>query len=83
MSNIASNVDAVNTAVSSLHSVHAGNGMQVSLSQSKISGMTAGAEVSNQLLPNISNLVDCVKAQSDKFKGIAEFFAHIDSQVKM
>lgn len=82
MQKIASNVDSANAAVSGIKSVSTDKGQQTSLGESTVPSMTAGAEVSNQLLSDLSGLIDCVKAQSDTFPAIAEFFVLTDSQVK-
>ncbi|WP_258379295.1 hypothetical protein [Enterococcus plantarum] len=44
--------------------------------------MKKGTEVTNQLLSDLSQLVDCVKEQSQKFPKIAEIMAIEDSKIK-
>ncbi|MFD2388050.1 hypothetical protein [Enterococcus rivorum] len=44
--------------------------------------MKQGKEVNNQLLTNLSELVECVKKQSQKFPEIAEIMAIEDSKMK-
>ena len=44
--------------------------------------MTQGTEVNNQLLVDLSQLIDCVKEQSSNFPKIAEVMANEDSKIK-
>lgn len=82
MTKIASDVSAATASTSGITSITATKGQQVSLGKSKVSSMTKGAEVTNQLLTDISKLIDCVKEQSQKFPKIAEIMAIEDSKVK-
>lgn len=82
MSKIASNTGSATVAVAGIKSITINKGQQVSLGQSTIPSMKTGAEVNNQLLLDLSQLVDCVTVQSEKFPKIAELFALRDSQVK-
>lgn len=82
MVKVASDTDTANAAVKDIKSVNISKGKQVLLGQSTVPSMKTGAEVSNQLLSNLAQLVDCVIAQSDKFPKIAELMALRDSQVK-
>lgn len=82
MVNIASDVGAATTATSGIKSVSVNKGTQVSLGKSNINSMTNGTEVNNQLLSDLSQLIDCVKEQSQKFPKIAEIMAIEDSKIK-
>lgn len=82
MTKIASDVSAATASTSGITSITATKGQQVSLGKSNVSSMTKGAEVTNQLLTDISKLIDCVKEQSQKFPKIAEIMAIEDSKVK-
>lgn len=82
MANIASDTGAAEGAVSGIKSVSVNKGKQVSLGKSNIGGMTRGTIVTNQLLSDLSQLIDCVKDQSQKFPKIAEIMEIEDSKIK-
>ena len=44
--------------------------------------MKKGAQVSNQMLTNLSKLVDCINIQANKFPKLAAAIASRDSQTK-
>lgn len=69
-------------AVEGVQSVSINKGTQVSLGKSTIGSMEQGTEVNNQLLSDLSQLIDCVKEQSQKFPKIAEIMAIEDSKIK-
>lgn len=81
MSKIASNTDAAVTAVVDIKSISITEGESVNLAKSNVSSMTIGTEVSNTLLLNISELIDCVQKQSEKFPQIAELMQSEDNQI--
>ncbi|MBP2097993.1 hypothetical protein [Enterococcus rivorum] len=82
MGKIASDISAASGAVAGIESVAVSKGKQVSFGKSTISSMKQGKEVNNQLLTNLSELVECVKKQSQKFPEIAEIMAIEDSKMK-
>lgn len=82
MSHIASDIGAATGAVSGIKSVEVKKGQQVSLGKSNVSSMETGMEVNNQLLPDLANLIECVKEQGNKFPKIAELIAIEDSKIK-
>ncbi|PZL77178.1 hypothetical protein [Enterococcus plantarum] len=82
MVNIASDVGAATRATTGINAVSVNKGTHVSLGKSNISSMKKGTEVTNQLLSDLSQLVDCVKEQSQKFPKIAEIMAIEDSKIK-
>lgn len=82
MSHIASDIGAATGAVSGIKSVEVNKGQQVSLGKSNVSSMETGMEVNNQLLPDLANLIECVKEQGNKFPKIAELIAIEDSKIK-
>ncbi|MBP2100669.1 hypothetical protein [Enterococcus rivorum] len=81
MGNIASDIGTATAAVGGLQSVSVNKGQQVTLGTSTVASMKAGAELSNQLLSNLSDLVECVKEQSQSFPKIAEMIAIEDSKI--
>ncbi|WP_321388477.1 hypothetical protein [uncultured Enterococcus sp.] len=81
MVNIASDLGAANRAVSGISSISVNTGRQISLGKSNIESMIVGTEVNNQLLSDLSNLISCVKRQSQKFPKIAEILAIEDSKI--
>ncbi|MDA9470445.1 hypothetical protein [Enterococcus sp. 5H] len=82
MSYIVSDIGAATGAVSGIKSVEVNKGQQVSLGKSNVSSMETGMEVNNQLLPDLANLIECVKEQGNKFPKIAELIAIEDSKIK-
>ncbi|MGG5342586.1 hypothetical protein [Enterococcus sp. AZ192] len=82
MANIASDIGAAAGAVAGVSAVSISGGQQVTLSRSNINSMTQGAEISNQLISNLSQLIECVKEQSQTFPKIAEIIAIEDSKIK-
>lgn len=82
MVNIASDVGAATRATTGIKAVSVNKGTHVSLGKSNINSMKKGTEVTNQLLSDLSQLVDCVKEQSQKFPKIAEIMAIEDSKIK-
>ncbi|MGX7420716.1 hypothetical protein ACWOFR_18240 [Carnobacterium gallinarum] len=82
MVKIASNIDVANKAVAGVKSVILNKGQQVTLRKSTVLSMKTGTEVNNQLLSDLSQLVECVSTQSEKFPKIAELIALQDSQIK-
>lgn len=82
MSKIASNTGSATSAISGVKSVSVNKGKQVVLGKSNISSMKTGTTVNNQLLSDLSQLVTCVKEQSEKFPQLAEVIALRDSQTK-
>lgn len=82
MGKIASDTGTANNAITSVNSVSVNKGQQASLGKSNITSMTKGAEVTNQLLSDLSQLIDCVKEQSQKFPKIAEIMAIEDAKIK-
>ncbi|MBP2100072.1 hypothetical protein [Enterococcus rivorum] len=81
MGTIASDIGTATAAVGGLQSVSVNKGQQVTLGTSTVASMKAGAELSNQLLSNLSDLVECVKEQSQSFPKIAEMIAIEDSKI--
>ncbi|ALS00056.1 hypothetical protein ATZ33_01245 [Enterococcus silesiacus] len=82
MGNIASDIGVATGAVSGINDISVNKGTQVSLGKSNVSSMKQGSEVNNQLLSDLSQLIDCVKEQSQKFPKIAEIMAIEDSKIK-
>lgn len=82
MENIASDAGAAAGAVAGIGAVSVVSGQQVTMGKSNISSMTHGAEINNQLLSNLSQLIECVKEQSQTFPKIAELIAIEDSKIK-
>lgn len=82
MSKVASNLGTATSAISGISGVSVNQGQQVSLGQSNIDSITKGAEINNQLLSNLSELVARVQVQSQKFPKIAEIMAIEDSKMK-
>ncbi|MEI5993271.1 hypothetical protein [Candidatus Enterococcus mansonii] len=82
MAKIASDIGSASGAVSGINAVSVNKGSQVSLGKSNISSMKKGAEVTNQLLSDLSQLIDCVKEQGQKFPKIAKIMAIEDSKIK-
>ncbi|MGX7149458.1 hypothetical protein IGL98_002394 [Enterococcus sp. DIV0840] len=82
MVNIASDIGVATGAVSGINAVSVNKGTQVSLGKSNVSSMKQGSEVNNQLLSDLSQLIECVKEQSQKFPKIAEIIAIEDSKIK-
>lgn len=82
MGHIASDSGAATNAISGIQSVEVNKGQQVSLGESNVSSMKTGTEVTNQLLPDLTNLIECVKEQGNKFPKIAELIAIEDSKFK-
>lgn len=82
MAKIASNIGSANAAITAVNSVSLNRGQQVTLGKSNIPSMKTGMTVNNQLMTDLSQLVSCVKQQSQKFPKIAEMIAIRDSQVK-
>lgn len=79
MVNIASNSSLAQTAVSDVTAVSVDKGEQVSLDKSNLSSMKSGKKLNNQLL---TDLVNCVQEQSEKFPQIANMMDLQDSQIK-
>lgn len=79
---IASNIGAAQGAVLGVKGVSIEGNTVVTMGQSNVTSMTDGATVANQILTNLSQLVECVKTQADKFPQIAEIIAIRDSQVE-
>ncbi len=82
MVKVASDIGVATGAVAGVQSVSVNKGEQVSLGESNVSSMTQGTEVNNQLLVDLSQLIDCVKEQSSNFPKIAEVMAIEDSKIK-
>lgn len=82
MVNIASDIGAASGAVAGVKSVSVNKGTQVSFGKSNVNSMTQGAEINNQLLSDLSELIDCVQEQAQKFPKIAEVIAIEDSKIK-
>lgn len=80
MVNIASNSGLAQTAVSDVTAVSVDKGEQVSLDKSNLSSMKSGKKVNNQLL---TDLINCVQEQSEKFPQIAKMMDLQDSQIKL
>ncbi|MEE9727261.1 hypothetical protein VL806_07870 [Listeria seeligeri] len=81
MTKVASNTEEASAAVTSVQSVSAEKGKQVTMEKSNISSMKTGKSVNNAWLPDIGELVECVQMQSEKFPQIAEQMALHDSQI--
>ncbi|WP_088815699.1 MULTISPECIES: hypothetical protein [Listeria] len=81
MSKIASNTSSAQSAVSDVKNVSIDKGDQVSFGKSNLVSMKAGKNVSNQLLTDLVDLVECVQEQSEKFPKIAELMALQDSHI--
>lgn len=81
MSQIASDIGAASAAIASIESIEVNKGEQVSLEKSNISSMKTGTEANNQLMSDLSSLIDCVKEQGAKFPKIAELMAIEDSKI--
>ena len=80
MVRIASNEATAQSAVSSISNLTMPRGRTINLGQSTIPSMTAGVEVSNQLLANLEKLVKEVQTQADKFPKLAQVMAQRDQQ---
>jgi hypothetical protein len=81
MVQIASETEAASKSVSEIKTISLNQGTQVTLSKSNISSMTIGTEINNQLLTDLSQLINCVKEQSQQFPKIAELIAIEDSKI--
>lgn len=81
MGKIASDIGVASEAVTGITAVSVPKGTQVSFGKSTINSMKQGKEVNNQLLNNLSEVVECVKEQSQKFPKIAEIMAIEDSKM--
>ena len=82
MVKIASNQGAAQAAASGINKVSVSSGYQCTLEKINLSGMKKGAQVSNQMLTNLSKLVDCINIQANKFPKLAAAIASRDSQTK-
>lgn len=82
MTDIASDTSAAERATAGIKDVSINKGTQATLEESTVSSMTTGTEVNNQLLTDLSQLIDCVKEQSQKFPKIAELMAIEDSKIQ-
>jgi len=82
MGKIASNIGIANSAITGVNNLSVNRGQQVTLGKSNIASMKTGMTVNNQLMTNLTQLVNCVQQQSQKFPKIAEMIAIRDSQVK-
>ncbi|TFJ42667.1 hypothetical protein CKN73_04460 [Carnobacterium divergens] len=82
MGKLASSISAASIAVKGVQSVSINSGVQVYFDKSSITSMKTGEKVNNQLLSDLSQLIDCVKEQSQKFPKIAEIIAIEDSKFK-
>lgn len=56
------------------------NGQQITIAESNISAMTNGANFSNQLLPTLNNLSNCVQKHAKKFPELAHVIETRDKQ---
>ena len=81
MEKIASNEAVAQSAVSGIKNISVINSQSCFLNSSNISSMKDGVEVCNRLLVDLSDLVDCVKKQADKFPEIAAAISIRDRQV--
>lgn len=79
MGKIASNQGAAQAAVSGISNVSVSGGAKCQLGKSNLSGMKKGAQVSNQLVANVSKMVECVNNQANKFPKLATVIAARDS----
>lgn len=57
-------------------------GIQVTLDKRTLQSIENGKEVNNQLLTDLSQLLDCVKTQNETFSKIAELIKIKDNQIK-
>ncbi|BDR59428.1 hypothetical protein [Xylocopilactobacillus apicola] len=60
-------------------SIHGGK--YASITQSNIPGMLTGKTVSDEIVPDLAQLVECVKEQSSKFQKISEEFNRVDDSI--
>lgn len=82
MVKIASNTETANVAVAGVAAVTIQKGEQISLNDCSIMSMKTGMQLNNQLLSDLSQLINCVQKQSEKFPEIAKVMAIEDSQIK-
>lgn len=82
MGKIASNIGTASSSITGVNNLSVNRGQQVTLGKSNIASMKTGMTVNNQLMTNLTQLVNCVQQQSQKFPKIAEMIAIRDSQVK-
>lgn len=75
MSKIVSSTGAAVAAVAGIQAVTLHKGQHVALNRSHLAGLQAGSKVNNQLLPDLSELITCIRMQSEKFPQIAEMIA--------
>jgi hypothetical protein len=82
MEKISSSTEIASSVITGVTSIVLQKGEQVSLGKSTITSIKTGIEVNNQLLSDLSQLINCVQTQSEKFPEIAEMIAIKDSQIK-
>lgn len=81
MGKISSSTETASSVITGVTSIVLQKGEQVSLGKSTITSIKTGIEVNNQLLSDLSQLINCVQTQSEKFPEIAEMIAIKDSQI--
>lgn len=57
-------------------------GIQVTIDKRTVQSIENGKGVNNQLLTDLSQLLDCVKTQNETFSKIAELIKIKDNQIK-
>lgn len=57
-------------------------GIQVTIDKRTVQSIENGKEINNQLLTDLSQLLDCVKTQNETFSKIAELIKIKDNQIK-
>lgn len=79
---IKSDIGTATDAVSKFWGVDTGNfkGGNISIGASNISSIKKGAEVSKEMLVDLSKLATCIKKQADKFSDLAKVIQARDSQ---
>lgn len=79
---IASDAGIAQAAASGVQNVMAEGGGDFSLGESNISGMQEGVQITNQILPDLLRLTQCVMTHASKFPQLAAVIEARDSQVK-
>lgn len=65
-----------------IENITAPTGETVFLEKSNISSMTTGQDVANQIIPSLSQLIECINSQCATFKQLAESIEQRDAETK-
>lgn len=77
-----SDINVAQDAVSKFCGVDTGSfkGSKISIGSSNIGSIKKGANVSKEMLTDLSDLATCIKKQADKFKDLATIIQARDTQ---